>query len=253
MRNPCDLTDFFSRWNAARQAALTPHGKPRPVMSEAEQILAVAKNDRPNVLRAVFESSRRLGKSLARYLGITVTPGDMQSWLSQSDIGCFGGRWKCFTHGHARGYKLIRSGCARPTCASAFFCDYWREAVDGLTTGLGGELRYWRHHSMGHGNENCVDIFSDRYEPTLRFYPVSQNIQVALKAIAQQLQESGITLTLHGTRESVLFYSLHPRQEPFCGPGARLIHASFARAVATCLPGMQVQDAMPMAVYGAAA
>lgn len=245
-----DLSDFLSRWQRARMDALASSGVHATAgdFRENVAILDVPVERRESVLRAVFECSRKLGRSLALYLGIAAEPEDIRTILVGSGIGCFSGNWS----GSGEQLKVTRFGCERPARADSFFCDYWREAADGLVMGLGDEMRFWRHRSLGRGNDLCMDVISPTPDEASRWERVPEEVVRAVGPVRERLARSGVELSLKGTSEGALIYSLSSSSGPLCGPGGKLIHDSFAREVASRCDGLRVQDASPLAVYGGA-
>lgn len=240
-----DAMEFHRRWRLARIAAL------RGIEGDEEvNLLARVKTDRDSILRTVFDNSRKLGMSLVRYLGLSWELSDIQEVLSFSDAPCLHGTWseKPFAK------VLHRPGCHVAKQVGSFYCDFWREAIDGLIMGVTEVERYARHESRGHGDPGCVDVFFE--DRGLRWGAVPKKISDGLGALQEKFRLRKILLTLEGFSEGILYYRLESLSEspnsqaPLCGTGGRMLHEALAREVRGCFPGLMIQDASPLAVYG---
>jgi hypothetical protein len=248
-----DLSDFLSRWQRARLSAL------RSVLDEnlttlnaveEELLKLVPQEKRDALLKQVFDHSRALGLGVVRYLGLLWERDDIYRVLAASGSPCISGSWQVTEQAHV----LRRSGCRTVGELGSFFCDYWREAVDGLVMGVGENERYVRHESLGHGDAGCVDVlFVDGQEQLgtwVKRGSVPNEIQSGLRPICDRMAESKVKVSIEGYSEGVLYYKIESPNDPVCGTGGRLVHESFRREVTRLFPQIGLQDASPLAVYG---
>lgn len=248
-----DSHDFRRRWSAARLAALkraVASLAPAPAPEDEDAWLgAVPPAARDQVLRAVFDHSRALGRSAARRFGLSFEPADLAELLGAGAAPCFRGAWAP----SGRALRLERGGCADPL--GGFRCDYWREAADGLVMGAGDDARLARHQSFGHGDPACVDVLFDD-GPWLapvppsrpRFAPVPAGVREQLAPVVRLFEQLGATLTLEGLNEGVLHYRLESK-DPLCGATGRTARERLAAEVARRIPGLALQDTSPLAVH----
>lgn len=263
METSFDLSDFLSRWKRARLRVLSdlvevPDGSS---IDEADILASLPLDRREALLRGVFDASRLLGLSLARYLGMTWELEDFSDVLEQSGLPCIGGAWK---NGSSSTHRLRqRTGCDVGKRLGSLWCDYWREALDGLVMGVGEDERLARHASMGHGDTECTDVlfYDERVrtvplaseaamERSRRFGDVPDQMRNALLPIAKRLDQSRAKLYLDGFSERTLYYRIESPDGPVCGPGGRLVHESFQREASSVFPDIRFQDTGPLAVYG---
>ncbi len=214
---------------------------------------------RDAVLRAVFEASRKLGLSAARFLGVSWEITDLAEVLSGLVVPCVGGAWR--EHNGAR--VLERNGCDLPKALGSLGCDYWREALDGLVMGVGENERLSRHQSAGHGDDGCLDVlfvegfvvprvtsFVSEVSSGARFGPLPVGLVEGLHEVRTRFESMKIRLRLEGVSEGVLYYQLEAEEGVLCGAGGKLLHDSFARAVARVNSALTPKDIAPIAVYG---
>lgn len=199
------------------------------------------------LLRAVFDNSRKLGASLAESLGVTFEIQDMQSLLEAAAPPCLSGNWSI----RDRARVLERPGCAFAASAGSHACDYWREALDGLVTGLGDRERLARHACVRHGDRACVDVVfveGSGSGPSPAWAPLPDHMAIDLQEAAEYFRRrTGIEVELKGVNEGVLHYRFAGPTGGGCAPGdvparlfGELVHARF--------PGLRLLDSTPQAV-----
>lgn len=250
-----DFADFHSRWSRARisaiRSALTSVGA-EVSTQEILLISSVPSEQQEKVLREVYRKSWRFGKSATAHFGLIWEVPDLLELLRIPGIPCVTGGWSISSELP----KLQRSGCAQNTQRDPFFCDYWREALDGLIAGLCEEVRFARHESQGRGDAQCLDVlYTDSQDETAashRWKPIPNEVSQALREIQLQFSRNQIELSLLGVSERTLYYRMESPKGPLCGAGGRLLHDSFKKEVAKWFPDFGVQDASPLAVYGGA-
>lgn len=246
--------DFQRRWLAARIAALrSVTGEAAADVEAADEIGLLSRvpdAERDTVLRRVFDNSRKLGISVVRFLGLSWEVTDIAEVLGRCPTPCLGGRWS-----RTRTATVLeRAGCEPVKAVGSFYCDYWREAVDGLVMGVGETERFARHASAGHGDPSCVDVFFDDSLDHAGARPrhgmVPEKILLGLSGIKTRLERMKATLTFEGLSEGVLYYRLESSEGPLCGASGRLLHESITREAKNLFPGLLLKDASPLAVYG---
>lgn len=254
-----DLEGFLGRWKMARISALQSLGAVGPV----EETLLVQLNDfdRGELLRRVFDQSRKFGLSAAKYFGLTFEITDLAEILQKSKMVCLGGGWEP----HKAAFVLKRPGCAFFKVWGALGCDYWREVLDGLVMGVGENERIARHRSLGHGDSECVDIlFTEEFtvprvvrtEPDApgasrpKYGPIESEVLERFEPVFTRFKQMKIQLVLEGVSEGTLYYRLDPEKGVLCGAGGKLMHETFLRDTKKLFPDLNVLDAAPLAVYG---
>lgn len=279
-----DLDDFSRRWGKARLSALLKTlafaCKDEPVSrhpqnhSEEQLLSLVALDQRERILRSVFDVSRSLGRSASRHFGVSFEGIDFAKMLPQAGVPCFVGNW---TQSRSEAWFLERQSCAWNSTfghkLEGFGCNYWREALDGLVTGLSDELRLARHRSigMGCGDTSCLDVLfvdasagiapgsaTEAYAATLRFRygPIPDEISQELALFRRQFAQTGIRFEPLGVSEGIFYYRLEAHSGPLCGSTAKAAHQSLKNAFSKSLPerwrGVELRDVTPLAVYGGA-
>jgi hypothetical protein len=270
-----DFDDLKWRWESARLSAirsvLAPELIPqtaRPYgaasFPELELLKSVAPESRDKLLRAVFDASRKLGLSFARFHRISLEISDLAELMPKMGSFCFQGNWK--THNSAQ--VLERQGCTALKELGSLGCDYWREALDGFVMGAGENERLARHRSQGHGDSECVDVlFTEEVAPPrvissqeancnptpstkIKYGPVPTEIQEGLVPARARLGAMRVKLQIEGLSEGNLYYRLDAEEGVLCGAGGKLLHDSLAREVQGLFPKLQLKDCSPLAVYG---
>ena len=260
------VPELTHRWLLARlsafQSNLDVSGEKTAAL-ELELLRCIETQDHDSTLRRVFDNSRKLGLSFARHLGLTLELSDLTWLLPEMKIPCFSGSWKI----HNSSRVLSRGGCSALNQSSSFSCDFWREALDGFVMGVGDNERLARHRSMGHGDQECLDVlFAEEYTVPRVVSGLSQDQQVPnhrprygaipaelseqLEPTRKRLEASGVILDLEGLSEGVIYYQLTPKKGVLCGAGGKLLHDSFLKDLARIAPQIQAKDAAPLAVYG---
>ena len=258
-----DFHDFLNRWRRARIRALVELARlsENADLDETELLASVPSDRHDEALRQIFDVSRTLGLSAARYLGMTWELDDLSDVLGQSGLPCIGGAW---LGGSDQTHRVLhRDGCSGGRKIGPLWCDYWREALDGLVMGVGEDERLARHASVGHGDSECVDVlFLDERVRTVplaseeaggssrRYGEIPDAMREILQPIAERLEKSRAKLYLDGFSEGILYYRIESPDGPVCGPGGRLVHESFQRDASKLFQDLRFQDTGPLAVYG---
>ena len=248
------VQEFRRRWSAARISALRSvlAGNVFASQRNEENLLlaAVLPEQRDEVLKAVFDFSRKLGVSLSRHLGLSLEVDDFAKLLPLVEAPCFSAAWK----NHNDAIVATRSICEAGKSLGALGCDYWREALDGLIMGASDEVRLARHLSAGHGDPECIDVlFADAGtgpQPGKHHGGIPATFTQGLQVLTRQFAERGITLQWEGYSEGVLFYRVKAGANPLCGTGGQLIHDALKEEVQKFFSGIEARDGSPLAVIG---
>ncbi len=263
--------DFGLRWQKARLSALgsvlnekvqsDSSGDQALAARELELLSKVPQALQDQALRGVFDFSRQLGRSVSRFLGLSLETSDFAEILASSQIPCFQAKWRP----HNEALVLERKGCASLSTLKSFGCDYWREALDGLIMGAGDTERLARHRSLGHGDQECVDVlFTENYSvPCVvspsekqesgshkKYGPVPSKINQELEGISKRFETMKVHLHIDGFSEGTLYYRLETDEGVLCGAGGKLLHDSFCKELAKTFPEILAKDSSPLAVYG---
>ncbi len=154
-------------------------------------------------LRALFDHSRKLAGGFVRFHRWQPGPDWLPRALSQLAAPCLRGAWR----EDGDGFVLRRSPC--PGVAAAATCDGWREAIDGLVTGLSPELTHARHRSAGHGDAECVDVLYRDARSPLRFGPLPPDAGADLARVGRLVEQfDGAAIDFLGVSEGRLHYRL---------------------------------------------
>ena len=268
-----NILEFRNRWKKSRISALnstlvgskSSFSKIQNEQDEQDEMFLlkrITNENREAALKNVFDHSRRLGLSVAKFFGVTWEMSDFSEVLPQLDLPCFATPWKK----HNEAQVLERNGCASLIQSGSLGCDYWREALDGLVMGVGENERLARHRSQGHGDSNCVDIlFTENYvfpkivsahtqntpvKTNVKFGPLPDEILEKLIPVQKRFAGMKVCLTLDGFSEGTLYYQLHTDEGVLCGAGGKLMHDSFLREFSKHFPSLATKDVSPLAVYG---
>lgn len=244
---------FGDRWKAARLAAIfsvLDEDLPELEFDETALLSLVNESDRDALLKGVFDNSRKLGVSAARHFSLSWELDDLRDILGELAVPCTRGSWTKGNHSQV----LTRAGCDEQTYIGPLYCDYWREAFDGLTMGVCENERYARHASVGHGDINCIDVFFDDSSGASssgnKWGEVPGSISEGLAPLQTYFKEQKVILSLKGLSEGILYYLMEKENGVLCGSSAQQYNQLLAREVGNHFPGLSLQDASPLAVYG---
>jgi len=167
---------------------------------------------------------------------------------------CLAGSWEEKQTAHV----LSRSGCVGGTRGGRRFCQYWREAIDGLVAGISDEVGYVRNSSISIGDSQCLDVFFDEEaSPTDAIWRNSNKwgelppvILPDLDSIQKKFSEMKIDLKFLGLSEKMLTYKLEPKENLTCGSAGTVYRNHLEKLVREKFPSFSLKDASPVAVYG---
>lgn len=259
-----NLEVFCLKWQKARLSALQIAFSSYEHLSveqlskiELECLAAVPEELQSQVLRRVFDCSRKLGLSLSKYFNLSLEISDFAELASLAKIPCFYGKW----NKHNEALVLERKGCSELSLFKSFGCDYWREALDGFVMGAGETERLARHRSQGHGDSECVDVlFNENYAlprvissvARLKYGAVPDSYLKGIEEIANDYYKMKINFYADGYSEGVLYYRLESDEGVLCGAGGQLLHEVIIKRFKDRFPHLKLQDSSPLAVYGGA-
>lgn len=238
------LVDLGARFARARRAALAVAlGGEDPGVDEARSLERVPQARREELFRTVFWNSWRLGRSAIRRYGAIDDPPALQAVLERIGFPCLSGEWRS----SGRVCSLVRDGCGASCSGSADSCDYSREAIDGLVSGLSGAVAFARHHSRGHGAEQCHDVLYPIEEHEARFAPVPEEVVAHLAGPLDRLRSRGVRIDLLGIAENRLHVVCESTRGVACGP-TQLYLDLLAEHLAKRFPQLELTNASSRAV-----
>ena len=273
-----DMVEFRDRWERARLSALKSVLRAAESadegccgcacsernLDERQMLHEIPEEPQDDVLRRVFENSRAVGLSVVRHLGVTWEISDLAEVLPHMGSPCFAGLWRK----HNDAYVLERTGCGELAKLGSFGCDYWREPLDGLITGVGENERLSRHESRGHGDGRCIDVIFEevftmprvvaaeagRHDAprSLKFGAVPDEIAHGLEPLRSRFQAMKVRVVFEGVSEGTLYYRLDAEEGVLCGAGGKFLHDSLTDEVTRLFPRLRLKDTAPLAVYGGA-
>lgn len=236
--------ELSRRWSGARLSALRFVLGAEVVGPERALVEAACEVAPVETMRRVFENSQKLGLGFSRLRGQPLTRAELPQWLSALESPCLAGAWR----GDAPEAVLFleRRPCAED--ASPAFCDYWREAIDGLASGLGPEHRHTRHSSRGRGGESCVDVLYSDPEHPVRFGVLPEQLVRSLEGLRRLVAafRGGASIEFLGVSENVLLYRL--ASEGCAGPPVGL-RAVVDEALRKKLPALRFKELSPRSVF----
>ncbi len=243
-----DCVDFHRRWERARISALKKALDfiPQALDTEKEfQLLTLVRPESENlVLKLVFDHSFQLGKSLSLFLKRPITLKEIKKIITSSNQSCHQGVWQ--DKGFA--FVLEREGCDSQKKTGKFYCQYSREAMDGLTMGACKDEGYARHKSVGHGDENCVDVFYSENARSNQFGGIAKEISEKLEFLQEEFEKMNLNLVFDGIREGTLFYQLTSKNSSLCGSSEDLFHRTIQERIKKEFPLLIVQNRTPKSV-----
>lgn len=251
------LQDFAKRWHRGRLTSIASSlGREIPSdASEVDLIFELSKKDsdvQKAALRAVYHTGGLLASSMTLFYRRDWSMKDVAALAAFSGSPCFGRSWDLTpqeSDKEAIGMGLKRSACAEGV-SNHFHCEYWKEALDGLITGLSDQLFLSRHSSAKSKHESCIDwLYPSRMSP-LKYGPLAEDLKLLVNEISLRLEKSKIVLRVWGLSEGILYYQMESAIIGFCGPGKRLFEEDFKKAVLGKFPNTKFFDVTPRAVIG---
>lgn len=240
-----DVGDFHARWRRARLAVLARSVPEAAMAGERDCLARVAIEESEKLQKEVYLGSRRFGQSAVRHFGVVWDVDDLRIVLSGCpDVPCLAGTWSSM--GPAA--RVSRPGCAERSGPSSVFCDYWREAIDGLVHGLCEDVAYARQSSAGHDEPTCADVFYPEHLPGMKWRPLPDDLRKDLDAVVLEFLVRKVALTFEGILENELHYRMKHDNGALCGASETLYKQMLERAIRKRAPGLRLKDASPGAV-----
>ncbi|MBZ0234799.1 MAG: hypothetical protein K8M05_20890 [Deltaproteobacteria bacterium] len=171
-----------------------------------DALVALALERAPDdVLRKVFDVSRRLGASFRAYHHLDLPLNDLCDVLPRLGVPCAARSWTRVT-GEAA-CRGERAGC-RDAALHPRACAFWREAIDGLVLGMTSAVLFARHASRGAGDASCVDVLHVHPQSPSRFGPIPAHVRDELERIGRTARalDPSLAVTFLGISEGVLYY-----------------------------------------------
>jgi len=257
-REPRDIianasSDLRQRWQRARSAACRElgYGDEQAFTRELDTVTAEVFEE---LLRRVFLNSRNLGVSFQRRFSVVWELEDLIQFLPQLSSPCLQGDWRR----NPLSAVLRRAGCDSGLRLGAKFCQYWREAIDGLVMGLCESEHFTRHACRGNGDADCQDVFfieradtvKSRWRNPDRWGVVPPERGPDLEAVTEKLLRMNVDVTFLGLKENKLHYKMESKSSHSCGSAGGILRGHLEKLVHEAWPGVILVDASPLAVYG---
>lgn len=252
------LPELRARWRRSRESALRRFF-PMEKGEEGESLKHLGRLSEENfesLLKDIFQNSRSLGRSYQKAFGLSWERSDFAKHLSDLNAACAAG----VISESANAISWERRGCPGGKAHGFRYCQYWREAFDGVVLGLSDTERYVRHKSLGCGDSYCVDlIYADETAPNQvrwrdknMWGTIPPKYAGDLSAIEEKLIRFGAKVDLLGIKERVLFYKFEPGEKQMCGGGGAILKNLFEKMVKDKFPGLSLRDATPLPIHGGA-
>lgn len=248
------ILELSDRWLRAREAAFKKvFSKDKTESEFLTDIGRVEQTQFEELLKSVFLNSRNLGLSYQKANNLTWEKSDFTTFAKDLGSPCLGGIWEKKTSAHV----LSRQGCSGKSVGQRY-CQYWREAIDGLVVGISDDVGFVRNSSVGVGDDSCVDVFyDDESSPTDAIWNnankwgvLPEEIKADLELIQHKFNEMKIDLKFLGLSEKNLLYKLEPKENLTCGSAGNIYRGHLEKLVKEKFPLYGLRDASPVAVYG---
>ncbi len=247
------IEDLSKRWFRSRLSAL----KSFKIDSEEsffKEINELPETQYEDLLKIIFLNSRNLGLGYQKQYNLAWERTDFSRHLQRLGSPCLNGDWE----NRISANVLTRLGCDQGRQIGSRYCQYWREAIDGLVAGLGDDTGYMRHSSVVVGDQNCTDVFyQDEVVPTdalwsneMRWGPLSIEMKEKLATIEKKFERMKVSLSFLGLSEKNLFYKLEAKENLTCGTSGAIYRGLLEKWVENNFPSFRLKDASPVAVYG---
>lgn len=248
------IGDLSKRWQGSRLAAIRTVTRLTTESDFFHSLHDFKEDQFESILKTVFLNSRKLGQGYQRSYGISWELIDFSTYLTGLGSPCLKGNWSA----SSSSVSLIRSGCGAGNDGGLRFCQYWREATDGLTLGLSDSTGYARHGCMNAGDKSCIDVFyQDELVPTdaiwksqYKWGVLPEEMRPDLELIEKKFSGLKIDLKFLGVSENNLFYKLEPKENLTCGSAGTIYRNHLEKMIENKFPSIRLRDASPVAVYG---
>ncbi|MFN8576392.1 MAG: hypothetical protein U0354_06005 [Candidatus Sericytochromatia bacterium] len=207
--------------------------------------LSLSEEKKEELLRDIFDISRKFGlKFLSEnkldYLDIK----QFQEILEVLDIPCLSGVWSSDSD---KAFSIKRDKCEYKE--KALTCLFWREAIDGLTMGLGDSLRYSRHKSRYFSKDKeCVDVIYDSNKINLRWDKVPEDISIKFQPLIEKLNTKQVELNFIGYAEKTIYYKIKDSNENLSGFRRKFLIETIEKFCSEKVPEINLFEISPRAV-----
>ena len=249
------IRELKDRWLRAREASFNKiFSKKKSENEFLAELDGIEADQFEEFLKSVFLNSRNLGVSYQKSKNLTWEKSDFTDFAKELGSPCLVGTWEKKTSAHV----LSRSGCSGGKSVGLRYCQYWREAIDGLVVGISDEVGFVRSCAVSIGEDSCVDVFFDEEsQPTDAIWNnpnkwgvLPEDIKADLDFIQLKFGEMKIDLKFLGLSERNLLYKLEPKENLTCGSAGNVYRNYLEKLVKEKLPHYNLKDASPVAVYG---
>lgn len=249
------IQDLGTRWQLARESAYNKIFEDRK--QENEFLLELNKLEEEKfeeLLKSIFLNSRNLGLSYQKSKNLTWEKSDFTAFANKLGSSCLAGLWELKPSAHV----LSREGCDSGKKIGRRYCQYWREAIDGLVVGISDEVGFVRNSSISVDDERCIDVFFDEessptdaiWSNANKWGALPDSIKEDLEGIQQKFEKMKINLKFLGISEKNLLYKLEPKENLTCGSAGTIYRSHLEKLVKEKFPFFSLKDASPVAVYG---
>ncbi len=249
------IQELQQRWLRAREAAIVSvleiNKSENEILNELNQYDEESFDE---LLKSIFLNSRNLGRSYQKAKNLTWEKSDFSEFAKDLGSPCLRGNWEEKSSAHI----LSRSGCTHGISTGQRYCQYWREAIDGLVIGISDDVGFVRNSSIPVGESSCIDVFFDEeasptdaiWTNTHKWGAIPEELKGNLNMIEQKFQEMKVDLKFLGLSEKNLIYKLEPKENLTCGSAGKIYRTHLENIVHEKFPQFKLKDASPVAVYG---
>jgi hypothetical protein len=230
-----EATEVASRWTAATQVE---------ERLDDDALLALALERCGELtLRRLFDVSRRLGEGFRQFHRVDLPLADLARTLPVMGVACAERVWTDIPDDAAR--RGARSGCELARVHPRA-CEAYREALQGLVTGLSSSVWFARHASRGAGDDECVDVLHVHPQSPSRFGPIPEALRAGLDAARRTAcaLDPALEIELLGVSEGVLYYRAQRRG----GVAEGQVTSSFEHHVRRRFPSLALREMSPRPV-----
>lgn len=249
------ILDLKSRWLRAREYSISKViATANSEISFFFEINLISEEVFEDLLKVIFLNSRNLGLSYQKAKNLSWERIEFINYAKSLGSPCLNGEWEQ----RSTASVLTRKGCKEGIQLGHRYCQYWREAIDGLVIGLSEDIGFVRNNTVTIEDDLCVDIFyDDESIPTDAIWNNSNKwgqlppaIQSDLATIEQKFNEMKVDLKFLGLSEKTLYYKLEPKENLTCGTAGNIYRNHLEGLIKEKFPLIKLKDASPVAVYG---
>ena len=214
------------------------------VEDEVSLLKMIKPESEENLLRKVFENSKKFASSAKWYYGAEWEVSDFYEVISKSEMSCFRGRWNSFQEG----ISLERECCELANKTRPFICHYYKEAMDGLVLGLTDEVIYRRYENCSGRDGICKDVFLYSDAKDLKFAPIPDYLLHELEQVKIKLLEIGVSVDFPGQLEGEIFYQWKVVDKKSCEDLSKKVKQVIEQNISQF--EINIKDITPKAIIG---